>query len=259
MFHLQLHASCTKSLLESAVESHFLGEHLSLLKLEILFSFCAVLFFSHYVLNILSKKSGLGLVLLHRYIYLLELRKKTLDHWKPCCTTFTHGVPNPNFSQILSLDTKSKGSPRMPPRWSLSQALHFDTHSRDSYSLSDHLGVRRRGSLSFIAHLQLPFRVISHMYATSWALNESDNDYGTAQGRWKGRIKCRDEIFINGTNRFPVSMCKTQCLWGSGLEQVHMGFTGALWSQDNPSGKPQVPSIRHAEWKVFPWDNWPVR
>lgn len=31
MFHLQLHASCTKTLAEPAVESHFLGHQVSLL------------------------------------------------------------------------------------------------------------------------------------------------------------------------------------------------------------------------------------
>lgn len=106
MFHVQLHASCTQPLADPAVESHFLGEHLCLLKLEIFFSFCAALFLNHYVLNDLSKKSGSAFPLLNRYIYFLELRKKTLCHWKPYCTTFIHDSQEPKFSQVLSFNTK---------------------------------------------------------------------------------------------------------------------------------------------------------
>lgn len=98
MFHLQLHASCTKTLAEPAVESHFLGHQVSLLKVVIFFSFHALLFLNHCLLNNLVKKSSLSLLLLNRHFYFLELRKKSLCHWKPYCTAFVHKSRQPKIS-----------------------------------------------------------------------------------------------------------------------------------------------------------------
>lgn len=131
MLHLQLHASCTKTLAEAAVESHFLGEHLSLLKLEILFSFRAAFFLNHYVLNNRSKKSGLGLLLPHRYIYFLRLRKKTLCYWKLYRTAFVHDSGSLIFLKSCPLIQNKKQTQEchhLESRWPLSESSPTSWH-----------------------------------------------------------------------------------------------------------------------------------